>query len=237
MVDIDQTGFGQRLAHFVHVEPQHARGELAAFVLLVGLAFGGLAGDRPGLGQRHHHHAVIIRHDHITGADRHTGANDRHIDRPQRGFDRSLGRNRLGPDRKAHLLQGADIAASGIDDQAFDPARLQRGGQQVAEHAVAVVGGHRHHQHIAGLALFDRHMQHPVVARLGQHGDGTAGNGRPCPDRPHIGLHQADTAHAFMHARHAVTGQSFGKGGIDAVMVADNNGFHANSSSTIGNSR
>src|SRR5258707_1604337 len=35
LVDIDEAGLGQRLAHIIHVEPQHARGELLAHSLLI----------------------------------------------------------------------------------------------------------------------------------------------------------------------------------------------------------
>src|ERR1700733_3528596 len=38
IIDIDEAGLGQRLAHVIHVEPEHAGGELLALALLVGLA-------------------------------------------------------------------------------------------------------------------------------------------------------------------------------------------------------
>src|ERR1700722_8629207 len=37
IIEIDQAGLGQRLAHVVHVEPEHAGSQLLALALLVGL--------------------------------------------------------------------------------------------------------------------------------------------------------------------------------------------------------
>src|SRR5258708_24567296 len=85
--------------------------------------------------------------------------------------DGSLGRNRLRPHRKAHLAQRLHIAAAGIDDKAGDAARLQRGREQIAEHAVRTVGAAADHQDVARPALFHRDMNHPVVPRIHHHGD------------------------------------------------------------------
>src|SRR5712691_10318961 len=38
LVEIDEAGLGQRLAHIVHIEPEHAGRELLALALLIGLA-------------------------------------------------------------------------------------------------------------------------------------------------------------------------------------------------------
>src|ERR1700730_8609384 len=45
IIDIDQAGLFQRVAHLVHVEPEHAGSELLALALLLGLALLALGGD------------------------------------------------------------------------------------------------------------------------------------------------------------------------------------------------
>src|ERR1700730_6892401 len=45
IIEIDEAGLGQRLAHVVHVEPEHAGGELLALALLIGLALLALRSD------------------------------------------------------------------------------------------------------------------------------------------------------------------------------------------------
>src|SRR5260221_11222353 len=49
LVEIDEAGLGQRLAHIVHVEPEHAGGELLALSLPIGLALFALGLDLPGI--------------------------------------------------------------------------------------------------------------------------------------------------------------------------------------------
>jgi hypothetical protein len=39
-IDIAQPSGGQRLAHLVHVQPEHAAGQLGALLAFVGLALG-----------------------------------------------------------------------------------------------------------------------------------------------------------------------------------------------------
>ena len=65
---------------------------------------------------------------------------------------------------KAHLRQVAHVAHAGIDDQPAHAARRERGGEQLAEIAVVARRGRRDDQHVAGPALLDRDMDHPVVA-------------------------------------------------------------------------
>jgi hypothetical protein len=97
---------------------------------------------------------------------------------------------------------------------------LERGGQQVAEEAVAVLGGAGRHHHIAWLDLLGRHMHHPVVARLQQHGDGGAAQARLRIDRPDAGLHQTQTAHGLVHRRNAEARQRLHRGLVRAQHLA-----------------
>ncbi len=84
-----------------------------------------------------------------------------------------IARDQIG---KPISLSVDDVAAAGIDDDALDAARLQRGGDEIADHAVGVVGGAAEHDDVAGLALLDGDMHHPVVAGLRQDGDGGSGD-------------------------------------------------------------
>ena len=60
------------------------------------------------------------------------------------------------------------------------PRAISEVAEQIAEHAVGIVGGAADHQNIAGLALLDRDMDHPVVAGMRQHSHrGARGLARP----------------------------------------------------------
>ncbi len=128
--------------------------------------FSPLVDDVGGIAALHHHDAVIVGNDRIARVHIDARTNDRHVDRAERGFHRALGRDRFRPHRKAHLTQRFGIAHAGIDDQRPDAARHQRGREQIAEHAVGVVGGAADHEDVALLALLDRDMDHPVVAGM-----------------------------------------------------------------------
>ena len=114
---------------------------------------------------------------------------------------------------------------------------MQRGRQQFAEHAVGVVGGAADHQDVALLALLDRDMDHPVVARLRQNGDRGSGNLRAGPDRPHIGLHQARASERLVRGGDAERLHGADGIAVGAFDIADDDGFHFRISSTVGNSR
>eukprot|EP00952_Eustigmatos_sp_NYUAD-ZCMA_P000527 2013-Eustigmatos_ZCMA.PRE.1 len=58
-IDVLQAGGGQGLAHLVHVQAQHAAGELVALVAFVGLALERGLQRGGGLGARHADHAVV----------------------------------------------------------------------------------------------------------------------------------------------------------------------------------
>ncbi len=122
------------------------------------------------------HNAVIIGDHGIAGHDIDAGADHGHVDRAERRLDRALGRDRPGPYRKAHLAQRSLRRGTPASmTSPTDAARFQRGREQIAEHAVGIVGGAADHQNVARPALLDRDMDHPVVAGLRQHGDRGAG--------------------------------------------------------------
>src|ERR1700722_17873384 len=122
-VDIFEPRLFERLAHLVHVETEHAGGELQALVALVGLArFRRLGGPSRPFG-RHDHHPVIVGDDRIAGVHRGARADDGNVDRAQRRLDRALGADAFAPDRKAHLGQRLHVADACVDDEGPGAAR------------------------------------------------------------------------------------------------------------------
>src|SRR3984957_11887586 len=204
-VDIFEPRLFERLAHLVHVEAQHAGGELQALVALVGFA------RRSGLGRlsrpfgRHDDHSVIVGDDRIARIDRSAGADDRNIDRAQGRLHRSLGADALAPYRKAHLGQSLHVAHAGVDDEGLGAARHEARGQEIAEIAVGALGRDRRNDDVARLDLLGDNVHHPIVAGVQENRDRRAGDERARKDRPHIGLHQPDAPHRLMHGRDAIT--------------------------------
>src|SRR5712692_6087852 len=154
-IEIDKARLLQRLAHIVHVEPERASGKLLALALFVGLALFALGRDLGGILPAHDHDAIVIGDHGIARQHIDSGADHGNVDRAQGRLDRALGRNRLRPHRKAHLAQRFYVAAAGIDDETGDAARHQRGREQIAEHAVGIVGAASDYQNVARPALFD----------------------------------------------------------------------------------
>jgi hypothetical protein len=165
------------------------------------------------------------------------GAYNGNINGAERRLDRPPRRDRLRPHRKAHFPKRLHVAAAGVDDETGDAARLERGREQFAEHAVAVVGGTPDHQDVARLALLDRDMNHPVVAGLRQHGDRGARRFAARPYRTQIGLHQPDAPVSFMYRGNAERTEPLDHASVGPVDVANDDRLHANSSTAIGNSR
>src|SRR3981081_2962420 len=60
LVDIDEAGLGQRLAHIVHVEPEHAGGKLLALALLACLARFAFVPDPTGILLPDNDDAVVV---------------------------------------------------------------------------------------------------------------------------------------------------------------------------------
>ena len=87
--------------------------------------------------------------------------------------------------------QRPHVAHAGIDHQRARAAGLEARGEQVAEVAVAARRRDAGHDDVARRDLFGRDVQHPVVARLQQHGHrGTRRVGSGVHGA-HVGLHQA----------------------------------------------
>jgi hypothetical protein len=121
---------------------------------------------------------------------------------------------------KLHLGQVTDVADAGIDHQPLCAAGAERRREQVAEHPVLVVGRAADDDDVARLDLLGRDVQHPVVARLRQHGDRGAAAARAGIDRPHVVLQQADAAHRFMDAGDAEGRQLLDRRLVGALDVA-----------------
>src|SRR5215216_6659170 len=69
LIDIDEAGLRQRLAHLVHVEPEHACRQLLALAVFVGDALLALSGHVRGVLAPDHHHTVVIGHHRIARHD------------------------------------------------------------------------------------------------------------------------------------------------------------------------
>src|SRR6267143_3193965 len=156
LVDIDEAGLGQRLAHIIHVEPEHAGGELLALALLIGLTLFALGRDLTGILLPDNHDAVVVGDHGVARLNIDYGAYHGDVDGAECRLDRALGRDSLRPHRKSHLAQRLHVAAAGIDDKPGDAARHQRGREQIAEHAVGIIGAAADHQDVTRSALLDR---------------------------------------------------------------------------------
>jgi hypothetical protein len=175
---------------------------------------------------RHDDHAIVVGHYGVARLDIDARADDRNVHRAGGCFHRAFCGDRPRPHREAHLVQRLHVAAAGVDDQSLHPARVQRGGEQFAEHAVGIVGGAADHQDVALSALFDGDMDHPVVTRLRQHGHRGAGNLRAGPDRPQVRFHQSGAAERLMYGRDAQRLEGADGVAVCALDVTDDDGFH-----------
>ena len=169
---------------------------------------------------RHADDAVVVGHDHVARVHQRARADHRDVDRAERRLDRPLRAHRAAPDREAHLGQRLDVAAAAVDDQRARAARLERRREQLAEEAVAALGRDRGDHDVARPDLLGRHVQHPVVARLQQHGHRRARHLRARVDRAHVGLHQADAPHGLVHGGAAEGAELVGDRGLGALDVA-----------------
>src|SRR5690606_30157654 len=211
-VDVLEARFFERLAHLVHVEAEHAGGQLGALVGFVVFTRLGGIGHLGGDGGRYHDHAVIVGADHVARVDVGAGADHRNVHRTEGRLDGALGADRLREDRELHLGQVFDVADTAVDDQALGAARHEAGRQQVAEEAVGAVGGHGGDDDVARLNLFGDDVHHPVVTGVQQHGNGSAAGVGAGVDGAHVGLHQADAAHRFVDGGDAKLGETLDRG-------------------------
>src|SRR5579864_7970568 len=67
LVDVDEAGLGQRLAHLVHVEPENAGRKLLALAIFVRMALLALDRDLGRVLPADHHDAVVIGDHGIAG--------------------------------------------------------------------------------------------------------------------------------------------------------------------------
>ena len=134
--------------------------------------------------------------------------------------------DRLGPDREVHLLEVAHVAHARVDDEATAAPCLGGGGEQVAEIAVGAGAGRGEQQYVAFLQLFDRDMDHPVVARRGGDRHRAAGDAGARIDGAHIGGEQALAALGFMDGGDARLGEAIDDGEVRPFDILDDNAGH-----------
>src|SRR5690606_30102320 len=186
-------------AHVVDVEAEFAGLQAHAFGHFGFLALDALVAHRGGVLALHDADAVVVGDDDVTGVHERTGADDGHVHTAKGFLHGALGVDGLGPDREAHFLEVTRVAHAGVDDQAAYAAGLGTVRQEVAEEAVSAVGGYADDEDVAGFAEFDCHVDHPVVAGLGEDGHGAAGDALVGVDRTHVGSHQANPTLRLMH--------------------------------------
>src|SRR5690606_5988666 len=105
------------------------------------------------------------------------------------------------------------------------------------ERAVRARGGGGDHHDVAGAALLDGCVDHQVVARPAQHGDGRAADARALLDRPQVGAEVAGAAERLVHGGDAELGERVDVGEVGARRVGDDDRLHASTPVTCGYSR
>ena len=145
-----------------------------------------------GLFARHHADPVVIGHDDVAGRGSRPGADDGHVDRPERLLDRALRGDRAwtrpgSPSRAGRAMSRTPR----VDHQPAAAARHGGGREKVAEIAHVAGRGRGQHQDVALGQLLDGDMDHPVVARRGEIVTADAGDGRALLIGPHPGGHAA----------------------------------------------
>ena len=142
-------------------------------------------GDRPRhVEARHDAHAVVVGDDRVARPDELAAERHRHVDRAGRLLHGALRGHVRGPGGEAHVAQFLGVAQARAHDQAADAAADQRGGEQLAERAVAVRRRGGDDDDVARLGLLDGGVDHQVVARPAQHGERGARDARALLVRP-----------------------------------------------------
>lgn len=121
-----------------------------------------------------------------------------------------------------------------VDDQSAHAPPLERGGEQLAEHAVGGGRGGGDDQEVALAALLDGGVNHEVVTRPGQHGDGGARDADALLDGAQTGPEQAGTAHGLVHGRGAVSGDRLDVLRVRLRRAGDDHAAHASSLAICG---
>src|ERR1700722_2222074 len=228
LAQVPQAPFRQPLAHAADVQTYLSGGvPFAEPRLLPGPGPGGVEnGGRPRPG--HHGHAVIVGDDHVARRDQLAAAHQREVDVAEGLLHGSRRGHAPGPDREPHPGQLPHVPAAGLDDQAAHPARLQRGGEQLAEVPVVAAGGRRHDEDVAVLALLDGDMDHPVIAGRDADGDRGAGDLGARVDRVQVRGQQPAAALRLVLGSDAELRERVGDRLVGPGDGADDNG-HAHS--------
>jgi hypothetical protein len=127
---------------------------------------------------------------------------------------------------KAHGAQFGHVPHAGLDDQPPDPARGERGRQQLAEHPVGRRRGRRHHQQVPGLALLDRRVDHQVVARPAQRGHRGPADSAPVLDGTQPRPEVPGPADRLVHGGHPEPGEGIHHGRLRARHPGDDHVAH-----------
>ena len=140
---------GQPLAHAAHVEA-----ELAGRVPLARPAsFSARAREASStaaaLVAADDDHAVVVGHDHVARVDELAGADDRDVDVAEGLLDRASRRHARDQTGNRIFGQLGTSRQPASMTRPRTPARVQRGGQQLAEVPVVAPGRRRHHEDVA----------------------------------------------------------------------------------------
>ena len=236
--DVLDAARGELVAQAVQVQAQLAVGQGLAVLLLLGHPRPRGRQRLANIGAWHAYHAVVVGDDRVTRPDDLPADRDGQVDRARRLLDRALGADRCRPDTEAHRSQFGHVPDTGLDDQATDPARGQRGRQQLTEHPVGARRGRRDHQQVPGLALFHRRVDHEVVAGPAQRGDrGPADSGSGL-DGAQARAEVPGPADRLVHGGHPKCGQLVHDAQVGAGRPGDDHVAHQLSLSvTCGNTR
>ncbi len=154
--------------------------------------------------RRNAHHPVVVGEDHIAGAYALPAHRHGHIDGSGRGLDGALRAHGRRPHGEAHRAQFGGVAHPGVDDQAADAAVVERGGEELAEHAVRGRRGGGDDEDVALGALLDRRVDHQVVAGPAQRRDRGARDAYVLLDGAQPGAEASGAAHGLVHRGHAI---------------------------------
>ena len=100
-----------------------------------------------------------------------------------------------------------DVADRAVDQQRRDALRLRLRGEQVADHRDRRRVGHREDEHVAGLRVGDRGVDHQVVVLPAEHGPGRAGGARAGDDPVQREVDEALAAGGLVDGRDPEAGE------------------------------
>jgi hypothetical protein len=123
-IDITKPRLLQRRTHFIEVQSEYTGRQFLPFRVFICLPLLSRSKGICYVGGGDDYDAVIVGHNNVAGANRHSGANDRDINAAERRFYRTLCRYGPRPNRKTNLLEDGDVAGTGINHQAAHTTRL-----------------------------------------------------------------------------------------------------------------